>query len=68
MTRPDGPRATPVPDHLDPRYYQLDHPGEGDVLHGGEPERAPRTLREPELKATGDPILAGDDWDNPDEM
>jgi len=68
MTHSHRPQATPVPDDPDPRYYQLDRPGEGDVLAGGDPARAPRTLREPELRPTSAPILAGHDWDDPDEM
>lgn len=60
--------ATPIPTPLDARYTDADQPGMGDVLSGGDASRAPKSLREPERKPKGDAILAGHDWDAPDEM
>jgi hypothetical protein len=68
---PDAPRrrgATPQPEHRDARYYDEDRPGMGDVLTGGDATRAPRSLRESERRAKDGKILAGDDWDNPENI
>ena len=40
----------------------------GDVLSGGDASRAPKSLREAERQPKDDAILAGHDWDAPDEM
>lgn len=62
------PNATPTPIERDARYYDEDQPGMGDVLGGGDATRAPRSLRESERRPKDGAILAGDDWDNPDEI
>lgn len=62
------PNATPVPTQRDARYYDEDKPGMGDVLTGGDATRAPKSLRESERRAKDGAILAGDDWDNPEEI
>lgn len=65
----------PAASSRSPRNLQTQHDGRyddgqptenGDVLSGGDASRAPRNLREVGRQATGDAILAGDDWDNPD--
>jgi hypothetical protein len=61
-------RATPVPDVRDDRYYDSDQPGMGDTVAGGDASKAPRSLREAERQAKKGAILAGDDWDNPEEI
>ena len=61
-------RATPVPELRDDRYYDSDQPGMGDTVAGGDASKAPRSLREPERRAKKGAILAGDDWDNPEEI
>ncbi|SDD06002.1 hypothetical protein SAMN05216410_2730 [Sanguibacter gelidistatuariae] len=60
--------ATPVPTVPDARYHDADQPGMGDVLSGGDASRAPKSLREPERRPKGDAILAGHDWDAPEEI
>lgn len=40
----------------------------GDVLSGGDASRAPKSLRDPERSPKGDAILAGHDWDAPEEI
>ena len=60
--------ATPVPDSFDARYHDADQPGMGDVLSVGDASRAPKSLRDPERKPSGDAILAGHDWDAPEEI
>jgi hypothetical protein len=70
-TIPDAPtprRATPQPATRDDRYYDCDKPGMGDTLSGGDASRAPKSLLESERRAKDDAILAGDDWDNQDEI
>ena len=62
------PAATPVPATRDERYHDTDKPGMGDVLSGGDASRAPKSLRDPERQAKDDAILAGHDWDAPEEM
>lgn len=61
-------RATPVPEALDDRYYDSDRPGMGDAVAGGDASKAPRSLRESERRAKPGAILAGDEWDNIDEI
>ena len=61
-------RATPVPELRDDRYYDSDHPGMGDTVAGGDASKAPRSLREAERRAKKGAILAGDDWDNPEQI
>lgn len=60
--------ATPVPSRPDDRYQDRDQPGMGDVLTGGDATRAPKSLRESERRAKNGAILAGNDWDTPDEI
>lgn len=60
--------ATPIPTPLDARYHDRDKPGMGDVLSGGDASRAPKSLRESERQPKDDAILAGHDWDAPDEI
>lgn len=39
-----------------------------DVRSGGDPTRAPRTLRDSELQPDDEAIAASDDWDDPERL
>ncbi len=39
-----------------------------DVRSGGDPTRAPRTLRDSELLPDDEAIAASDDWDDPERL
>lgn len=67
-TRPRNLTSDPAAEHLaEPRTSEAELRA-ADARSGGDPRRAPRSLRDSELVPDDEPIAASDDWDEPERL
>lgn len=67
-TRPRNLTSDPAVEHLAEAQASEAELRAADARSGGDPRRAPRSLRESELVPDDEPIAASDDWDEPERL
>ncbi|MBD8058847.1 hypothetical protein IC607_07685 [Cellulomonas sp. JH27-2] len=68
MSRHRDLTSDPAAEHLADRTRSQSELDAADARSGGDPRRAPRSLKATELSADDEAIASSDDWDDPERL